>query len=450
MARVISIEQLLRGSDSDIAQHERKLSRLLVAFIGAGLAFMLLPGTFLGVWNLFAISSQRAAQGISDAWIQAHGHAQVFGWIGCFLLGIGYHSIPKMTGSGSSFAFGSAVISLMAWITGVSLRWFANVYLWHWRTLLPLSAALEIIAFLMFFKAVSQHKSTDRRKSRLESWILAVIAGSLGWLTTLIFNFYGCLHAALHGDSPAFPSELDQRFLVLLAWGFLVPHVWGFSAKWLPVFLGLRPVRERALLLAVSLNVAGVTLAFFKHIFFAGVVLLVGSLTASFAIRVFAVPERPAKVAGVHTSFPIFVRTAYVWLTVASSLGIWASLSINARGIWGASRHALTVGFISLMVFCIGQRVLPAFSGMKVLWSRNLMFINCSLLTFGCALRVTSEVLAYEGFSARAWTFLPISAVIELAAVTAFATNLIVTFMQPPAHAIRLRQEATATARAVS
>src|SRR5512135_2631784 len=75
---------------------EKRLSRLLVAYIGGGLAFMLLPGTFLGVWNLLAISRQQAAESVSAAWIQAHGQAQVFGWIGSFILGIGFYSIPKL------------------------------------------------------------------------------------------------------------------------------------------------------------------------------------------------------------------------------------------------------------------------------------------------------------------------------------------------------------------
>ena len=42
---------------------------------------MLQPGTFLGVWNLVSISGGRAAESISPALIQAHGHAQVLGWI---------------------------------------------------------------------------------------------------------------------------------------------------------------------------------------------------------------------------------------------------------------------------------------------------------------------------------------------------------------------------------
>src|SRR5213595_958168 len=67
---------------------ETRLSRLLVMYITTGLLFMLLPGTFLGVWNLLTISSHRAAGTASAGWIQAHGHAQIFGWIGTFDSGI--------------------------------------------------------------------------------------------------------------------------------------------------------------------------------------------------------------------------------------------------------------------------------------------------------------------------------------------------------------------------
>jgi hypothetical protein len=68
------------------AAREATLSRLLMLYIGTGLTFMLLPGTFLGVWNLLSISSHRAAGSVSATWIQAHGHAQIFGWIGTFIL----------------------------------------------------------------------------------------------------------------------------------------------------------------------------------------------------------------------------------------------------------------------------------------------------------------------------------------------------------------------------
>ena len=56
------------------------------------------------------------------------------------------------------------------------------------------------------------------------------------------------------------------------------------------------------------------------------------------------------------------------------------------------------------------------------------------LLNLGCALRVSSEILAYEDYWPRAWSALPWSAVCELAAMTLFAANLLLTFRQPPAH----------------
>jgi len=58
------------------AARETTLSRLLMLYIGTGLAFMLLPGTFFGVWNLLAISSHHAANTVSASWVQAHGHAR--------------------------------------------------------------------------------------------------------------------------------------------------------------------------------------------------------------------------------------------------------------------------------------------------------------------------------------------------------------------------------------
>ena len=448
MYNVISIDRMLRGSDSESAMRERNLSRLLIAFIGSGLAFMLLPGTFLGLWNLFAISSHRSAQSVSDAWVQAHGHAQVFGWIGCFILGIGFHSIPKMTGASSRVAMGRAVFCLSSWTGGVTLRWFANIYLWHWRVLVPASALLELAAFLVFFRAVSQHKPSTGGKQKLEPWIFVVIAGTVGFFVTLLMNLHGCFHAALRGNSPAFPFAFDQRFLVLMAWGFLVPHVWGFSAKWLPIFLGLRPVRERMLFSAVAINATAIVLAVSGAALPATILLASGAAVAALALRIFEPGERAANTSGIHASFPFFVRLSYAWLNVAALLAIWAATSSSASGIWGASRHALTVGFISAMVFCIGQRVLPAFSGMKLLWSPRLMLENCALLALGCTLRVGSEVLAYQGFSTHAWQLLPISAVVEMTAVTLFAVNLVVTFIQSPAHQVRLREEAAASARA--
>lgn len=187
------------------------------------------------------------------------------------------------------------------------------------------------------------------------------------------------------------------------------------------------------------LNTSGVLAALVGWMKLSMLLLAAGVALAIYALRLFESSERPAKTAGVHTSFPLFVRIAYAWAIVAALLGIWASMTATAPGIWGASRHALTVGFLALMVFSIGPRVLPAFSGMRLLFSPQLMFWGLALLSARCALRVVAQILSYQGMAASAWAWLPVSAITEMTAVTLFAANLLITFAR------RRRNEPTVT-----
>jgi len=412
---------------------EASLSRLLIAYVTCGLIFMLLPGTFLGVWNLIKISGRESVASISPAWLQAHGHAQVFGWVGSFILGIGFYSVPKPRGSARG-AFAAAWACWAMWTVGVALRWFANIEGWHWRFLLPVSAALELAAFALFFGVVSRHRPQAGGKAGLDPWIWVVISATLGLGLLLVANLAACLGVAIRGAGPEFAHGFDQRYLALMAWGFLVPFVWGFSAKWMPVFLGLAPMHASWLLAAVAANFAGVVLTFAGLGGLAMWLFATGAGLAIAALRMFEPAQKEAKTRGVHSSFPFFVRTAYGWLLVSALLSIIAARWDTSGSIWGASRHALTVGFVSVMVLCVGPRVLPAFAAMRLLWSTRLMFVSLALLTLGCTLRVSCEVLAYQGYAAWAWSVLPVSAVLELAGLTAFAVNIFGTFLFEPSH----------------
>ncbi|SRR5579883_703781 len=414
-------------------QREAALSRLLMAYIISGLVFMLLPGTFLGVWNLLQISGGQSAGSVSPAWIQAHGHAQVFGWVGSFILGIGFYSIPKLKGMQKG-AFAAAWICWVMWTLGVALRWFANVYGWEWRLLLPISGVLELAAFGIFFRGVSQHRPEGPSRKGLDPWIWVVITASVGLLLTLLANAVATFYLAFKGAGPALGHVLDQRYLVVMAWGFLVPFVWGFSAKWMGVFLGLKPTRAKLLVFAAALNFAGVVVTFAGGAAPATIIFVASAAVAIAALRMFERSQHQAKTRGVHVSFPYFIRMAYGWLLIAAVLGVAAARWDSSGGIWGASRHALTVGFISIMILSVGQRILPAFAGMRLLWSTRLMFAGLLLLAAGCTLRVTCEILAYQGYAQWAWSALPPSALLELGGITAFAINILGTFILEPSH----------------
>lgn len=418
---------------ADLRAREEALSKLLMAFITTGLLFMVFPGTFLGVWNLLQISGRESVASISPAWIQAHGHAQVFGWVGSFILGIGFYSIPKLRGRVKA-SFGIAWACWAMWTMGAALRWATNVYRWEWRVMLPVSAALELAAFLIFFRGVSQHRPEEKGKKQLEPWVWVVISASMGFLLLLIANLIGCFYVSSREATPAFPHLFDQRYLALMVWGFLVPFVWGFSAKWMEIFLGLKPMRANLLLGAVAVNLTGLVLTVVGLISVGVWFFLAGTLLAIGALRMFEPAINEPKTRGVHASFPFFVRMAYAWLIVAASLSIAAVKWDYSGGIWGASRHALTVGFISVMILSVGQRILPAFVGMRQLWSPKLMFAGLGLLTLGCTLRVSCEVLAYQGYAPWAWSVLPVSALVELTALTIYAINIFGTFLLEPSH----------------
>jgi uncharacterized protein involved in response to NO len=412
-----------------IVARERQKSLMLRAWILSGLFFMAIPGTLLGFSNLMAISAHHGSASLPAAWMEGHGHAQMFGWIGSFILGIGFYSQPARDRS----ALRIPLTCFSLWTMGVALRWLANIYAWHWRTLFPVAAGFELTAVLLFLSAASHHKlpvsAHNHAKPRMEPWMVSVLLGTAGLAATVIFNFVECLRLALQGTLLSFPHPLDQKYLVLMGWGFIVPVVWGFSARWLPAFLAIPKPDARKLRLALVLDLLGVLCGVSGWTGAAAILLACSAIAIGLALHLAQQPQGHAKVQGIHPCFPSFVRIAYAWLVIAGSMSIWAAFDDRHGGIWGASRHALTVGFAATMVFSIGPRILPHFAGVRAIFSKRLMFLSLLLLQTGCSLRVSSEPLAYEGFLSAAWKVLPISGMLELSAVLLFATNLALTLM---------------------
>ena len=155
---------------------------------------MLLPGTFLGVWNLISMSHTHGPNGVAPAWLQAHGHAQLFGWIGSFIIGIGFYSLTKVQ-STLNFPVRAGWSAWTLWTLGISLRWDAGVALWHWRLLLPTSSALELVAFGLFVRSVRRHQP-KRSDSSPETWMRIVMAATVSFLIALIANLDTTVYVA--------------------------------------------------------------------------------------------------------------------------------------------------------------------------------------------------------------------------------------------------------------
>lgn len=399
---------------------ERRLARLLAAFVVSGLFFMALPGTLLGVWNLWGISSQREMAAVSGAWIQAHGHAQFFGWVGTFIIGISLYTLPKFRGSVCrSIPIGWAMWAL--WTAGVGVRWLAGVQSRVHPAGFRVAAAMELAAGLLL---LWQCTPAGARHRKGQAWEAPIFAG----FTALAFLLAWQLFLATRPlKSPALPPAPDRDLISLAIWTFAFPVVLGYSAKFFPGLIGAAPAHRTGLRFALALLLPAAAGFLIGSTALAAAAAICAVALACWSLRVFHTATGNPKTAGVDARYPQFARLAYVWLAVSAALGSGAS----RPGVLGASRHAFTVGFLATLIFSIGPRILPSFLNSRELWSARLMRWSLVLITLGCAIRVVSEPLAYGGIVNSAWKALPVSAFAELAAILLFGFNLAMSMATP-------------------
>jgi NnrS protein len=408
---------------------ERLAGRVLAAFVLTGLVFLALPGTLLGVLNLLSISGHESPTAAHTAWIQAHGQAQLFGWVGTFILGISLYVLPKVQGRGLK-RFGELWLIWVLWTSGVALRWWAGFGPWDWQAMFIGGAILELAGFALALHVLvfAPGRRERRIPQDLSSWM--GIAGFGALAVALLLNLAISIRLDRSGLHPVVPAGLDRSFVLIAVWGFVVPVAWGYSARFVTILLGLeQPDRRWARCLSAGIAVL-VLLALFRQFLLVDILVLILTAASTHALRIFRPGRRPAKLLGAYRHYPFFVRLAFVWLVVGAILGLLADFFPSLAGLGGASRHAVTVGFIATLVFAIGQRMLPSFLNGRELYSVGLMGGSLWVLNLGCLLRVSTESVAYST-GGIAWNLLPFSAFIELAAVLMFVANLGLSLARP-------------------
>ena len=159
-------------------------------------------------------------------------------------------------------------------------RWWAGVSAQAWRPALVVSGALELVALALVlrvvaFKAGKQvetslvgahdraskqgtHERRDRqgvplRPSDLGSWL--GICGFASLTVALILNLGISIYVVATAPWPVYPATSDRIFLLIALWGFAVPMVWGYSTRFITVFLGLEaPVHRAAGVLCAGIS----------------------------------------------------------------------------------------------------------------------------------------------------------------------------------------------------
>ena len=133
-----------------------------------------------------------------------------------------------------------------------------------------------------------------------------------------------------------------------------------------------------------------------------------------------------------------FLRTAYAWLFISLAMLVflpvyqggllpWLAAESDAVQIgfshayYGATRHAITVGFVSLMIVGVAAKVVPTLNGVNV-HRLSSLWAPFVLINLGCTLRVVSQTLT--DFVPHAFPFAGASGLLEVTGLTLWGSHL--------------------------
>ena len=405
---------------------EKRLATLYKTYIRAAILITLTFGTAWGAHILGVIARRQSFDAPDYAGTQAHGHAQIYGWVGLFILGVAYFSLPKILNTRlRSLLPGWTVFALMT--SGILLRAVAQPLAaqpaFGWLVLG--SAVLELAAVLLFVTDLGLlFRRSEQPRQTFERFIQASLAALVllaAWNLALVAPLW-------RGEGTVIPDPANSRFLYLAVFGFIVNMILGYSLRLLPIFLGLRPVRQSWVLPAFVLFNAGVVTRLLGWSLASGALTFAGMAVYVMALRIFEPSAGEVKSRGVDSVFPWFVRLAYFWfaaavtMVAAGDLYLFFTGSGPAHSYTGAWRHAVTVGFITTLMVGLGYRLLPLFVGVD-LWRPGLMRASFWLLAVGNTTRVVFELATASG---QRWTYLLMggSGVPELTALTLFGIGI--------------------------
>jgi uncharacterized protein involved in response to NO len=419
-----------------------------------------------------------------EALAQAHGHLQLYGWAGLFVLGVALHFLPRLRGTPLVGArlipwlLGILIASLV--LRAVSQPLLATNLGSVWRIGLVSSGILEMSAFVIVLSLlILTALRGPRPTTRPAYWsVFPFIAGAFcSFALASIVNLVNMAQAA-QGSGLALDAG-DTLNVTLGLFGFLVPMALAMSARSLPLYAGLDGFPRQVLwplagvyfvgLLLLCIGVDGgpgpslwaSTLNGIGMILLGGVVLLFVGIFLSLIRRRGQLPERVAKLAPSpetlaqtyqqqvkkeqthYGPFVGLVASAYLWAMLGALLLLVDGGSLLATGselvAFDAVRHSFAIGFIALLICGIAPRMLPSFSGGKIV-SPSLVSATLWLGNAAAVLRVGSLLFApffagTQGFAIDTFLF-SLSGPLGLALAICLAINLWPALHSPPRHAV--------------
>ena len=390
-----------KGAPTEDLESEQLYKR----FVFGALAVAVTLGFGLGLTNLLLIAHARSYAAVSGTLKQIHGHAQIFGWVGLFVMGVALHAVPRMKMRPlRSVPAAKAILWLM--VTGLTARLFGA-----WVAVL--GAGLELAGVGLFVWLLADVVAgSEQPRETYEKFIWA----SVGWLLVLAVSNVWIVWRGV-------PALAHALWIQVALFGFIANMIFGFSLRVLPHFLGLRESKTWAANGAfVAWNCAILLRYPIEQLaWIASGLEAVGIGLFIYALGIFAKRWTKIEIKGLDNTFAWFVNLGYAWLVVVALVPFHA----DVFRLSASARHTMAVGFITPILFGVAYRVLPIFNGVN-LWSNRLLRVSFWVLLAGTTLPLA---MAFNKVVETRWSYLWAGAAgsLVVTAVVLFVINLALT-----------------------
>lgn len=414
-------------------------------FIG-GLAVTFTAGAFWGVIMLWQIAMAGKFTALPINQINAHGHSQIFGWVGLFIMGYAYQAFPRFK-HGTLWNPWLAAMSFVLMFSGVVLRVVGEVLalsvvdgvpqthpLWFGVGLLGM--ALEVLAAGAFaLVLIRTYRAVGKPLETYDKWVFAAVFWFLAGICGEAFLFYTIMTAPDRGALVSAVATWQLPVRQIQLFGMAAMMILGVSLRFMPPVFGFADPGERLyrrafwpLNFGIAASAVLFVVMFKTHEFMrVGMVYYLATLFIVVpASRVIVAYRAWGKVSGNDRSIK-FIRASHGWFALSLlmlALEPWYNRLTGqtfSHAWHSALTHALTVGFITMSILGVGAKVVANLNGadtarLSRLW---LVFV---LINVGCALRVANQILT--DFAPASFSTLGLGGTLILAGLLLWAAHI--------------------------
>ncbi len=379
-------------------------------FFLAAITVMLTVGAAWGTMILWRIGLGGSYTGVGIHEINAHGHAQIMGWVILFIMGFAYQAFPRMWQT----SLPTPRIAILTWLlalAGMTMRGVAMMFAeasWA-RVLHAVGGVGELLALAGFVGILLV--AYRRSQQAWQPYLGFVFAALLFMMIHAVFGVWHHDRLIVAHDREALLAQLadfQAPLRDLQIHGMALLMIVGVGLRMFPAIFGLPEMSNRRSYFLLGLLGTAVVLEVALFIAYrmtentmiaAGLLLpwmmlLIGAIVLISSWGMFRTLPEP----GSNERSAKFVQVAFGWLLISLVLLLllpvyqWVSGIPFSHAYFGSVRHAITVGFISLMIVGMASKVVPTLRGISG-EKLSSLWVPFVLINLGCTMRVGFQIL---------------------------------------------------------